>query len=76
MQTANIGLTHPGGSSAPNPTSSPYNTGQVAPAANAGTTNGVGKTQSSSSVSSGGTSTATGKDYDFSSLMQGMFSKH
>uniref|UniRef100_A0A6N2MHE0 Arf-GAP domain-containing protein n=1 Tax=Salix viminalis TaxID=40686 RepID=A0A6N2MHE0_SALVM len=70
------GLTHPGGSSAPNPTSSLYNTGQVAPAANAGTTNGVGKTQSSSAVSSGGTSTATGKDYDFSSLMQGMFSKH
>ncbi|KAJ6298056.1 hypothetical protein OIU76_019228 [Salix suchowensis] len=75
MQTANIGLTHPGGSSAPNPTSSLYNMGQVTPAANAGTTNGDGKTQSSSSVSSGGTSTETGKDYDFS-LMQGMFSKH
>ncbi|KAJ6314170.1 hypothetical protein OIU78_017766 [Salix suchowensis] len=74
-KTANIGLTHPGGSSAPNPTSSLYNMGQVTPAANAGTTNGDGKTQSSSSVSSGGTSTETGKDYDFS-LMQGMFSKH
>ncbi|KAI9403338.1 hypothetical protein POPTR_001G406300v4 [Populus trichocarpa] len=73
-QTADMGLTHPGGSSVPYPTSSLYNIEQVTPA-NGGTNNGVGKTQSSSSVSSG-TSTPAGKDYDFSSLMQGMFSKH
>ncbi|KAJ6966535.1 ADP-ribosylation factor GTPase-activating protein AGD5 [Populus alba x Populus x berolinensis] len=73
-QTADIRLTHPGGSSVPYPTSSLYNIEQATPA-NGGTNNGVGKTQSSSSVSSG-TSTPAGKDYDFSSLMQGMFSKH
>eukprot|EP00258_Populus_trichocarpa_P028158 XP_024444177.1 probable ADP-ribosylation factor GTPase-activating protein AGD5 isoform X1 [Populus trichocarpa] len=89
-QTADMGLTHPGGSSVPYPTSrmeapshlksaavssfTLYNIDQVTPA-NGGTNNGVGKTQSSSSVSSG-TSTPAGKDYDFSSLMQGMFSKH
>ncbi|KAL9403577.1 hypothetical protein Peur_000549 [Populus x canadensis] len=73
-QTADIRLTHPGGSSVPYPTSSLHNIEQVTPA-NGGTNNGVGKTQSSSSVSSG-TSTPAGKDYDFSSLMQGMFSKH
>uniref|UniRef100_A0A6M2FB29 Arf-GAP domain-containing protein n=1 Tax=Populus davidiana TaxID=266767 RepID=A0A6M2FB29_9ROSI len=73
-QTADIRLTHPGGSSVPYPTSSLYNIEQATPA-NGGTNNGVGKTQSSSSVSSG-TSTPAGKDYDFSSLMQGMFTKH
>ncbi|XP_011044548.1 PREDICTED: probable ADP-ribosylation factor GTPase-activating protein AGD5 isoform X2 [Populus euphratica] len=73
-QTADIRLTHPGGSSVPYPTSSLYDIEQVTPA-NGGTNNGVGKPQSSSSVSSG-TSTPAGKDYDFSSLMQGMFSKH
>ncbi|KAG6793880.1 hypothetical protein POTOM_003104 [Populus tomentosa] len=89
-QTADIRLTHPGGSSVPYPTSrmeapshlkstavSSFtldNIEQATPA-NGGTNNGVGKTQSSSSVSSG-TSTPAGKDYDFSSLMQGMFSKH
>ncbi|KAL9366451.1 hypothetical protein Peur_037650 [Populus x canadensis] len=73
-QTTDIRLTHPGGSSVPYPTSSLYNIEQVTPA-NGGTNNVVGKTQSSSSVSSG-TSTPAGKDYDFSSLMQGMFSKH
>ncbi|XP_011044547.1 PREDICTED: probable ADP-ribosylation factor GTPase-activating protein AGD5 isoform X1 [Populus euphratica] len=89
-QTADIRLTHPGGSSVPYPTSrmeaqshlkstavssfTLYDIEQVTPA-NGGTNNGVGKPQSSSSVSSG-TSTPAGKDYDFSSLMQGMFSKH
>ncbi|CAK7327547.1 unnamed protein product [Dovyalis caffra] len=74
MQAGNIGLTHPGGSSVPYPTSSSYNMGQVT-SANGGTTTGVGKTQSTSSISSG-TSKQTGKDYDFSSLTQGMFSKN
>ena len=48
--------------------------GQVAPA-NGGTTIGASKTQSAAPVSSGN-SMQNKKDYDFSYLTQGMFSKH
>ena len=48
--------------------------GQVTPATG-GTSTGASKTQSAAPVSSGGTKMQTGKDYDFSSLTQGMFSK-
>ncbi|PNT13162.1 hypothetical protein POPTR_011G127000v4 [Populus trichocarpa] len=74
MQIGNIGLTHPGGSAIQYPPSSFFDMGQVNPA-NGGTSTGASKTQSAAPVSSGGTKMQTGKDYDFSSLTQGMFSK-
>lgn len=52
-----------------------FDMGQVTPATG-GTSTGASKTQSAAPVSSGGTKMQTGKDYDFSSLTQGMFSKH
>ncbi|KAK1582179.1 hypothetical protein Q3G72_012525 [Acer saccharum] len=79
MQTMNMGATHPVGSTVPYPTSSFYTMGQVAPANGATTTgSGTSKPQSSSSSSSVPSSTPsqTAKDFDFSSLTQGMFSKH
>lgn len=74
MQTGNTGLTNPAGSSVLYPTSSFYTMGQVAPV-NGVTTAGASKPQSTATVSSGNSSQA-GKDDDFSSLTQGMFSKH
>ncbi|KAG5546321.1 hypothetical protein RHGRI_018483 [Rhododendron griersonianum] len=73
QQMGNMGSTLPVGSSVPFPTASIYNMGQnastngVAPA-------GTNKTPSASPVSSSGV-TQTGKEYDFSSLTQGFFSK-
>ncbi|KAF9672870.1 hypothetical protein SADUNF_Sadunf11G0089200 [Salix dunnii] len=75
MQTGNIGMTHPGGSAAQYPGSSLYDMGQVTPA-NGVKSSGASKTQPAAPVSSGGTKIQAGKDYDFSSLTQGMFSKH
>ncbi|KAL0824584.1 hypothetical protein Bca101_048261 [Brassica carinata] len=58
------------------PVSSFYTTGQVNPAANGMTPNSTVKPQSSSSATSTTPSSQTGKDFDFSSLMDGMFTKH
>ena len=49
--------------------------GQATPA-NGVKSSGASKTQQAAPVSSGGTKIQAGKDYDFSSLTQGMFSKH
>jgi len=73
MQTRNIGPAHPVGSSVPFPTSSLYSIGQATPVNGAPTT-GVSKPQSTSTVSSV-PPTQSAKDYDFSSLTQGMFAK-
>ncbi|KAG5235548.1 ADP-ribosylation factor GTPase-activating protein [Salix suchowensis] len=75
MQTGNIGMTHPGGSAVQYPASSFYDMGQATPA-NGVKSSGASKTQPAAPVSSGGTKIQAGKDYDFSSLTQGMFSKH
>lgn len=51
--------------------------GQVSPAnGTAAAGAGVSKPQSASPVSSTSSQKSSGKDYDFSSLTQGMFSKH
>ncbi|XP_057507262.1 ADP-ribosylation factor GTPase-activating protein AGD5-like isoform X2 [Actinidia eriantha] len=68
QQMGNIGSTHLVGSSVPFPMASPnVSVNGVAPA-------GTNRTPSPPPVSSAG-STQTGKEYDFSSLTQGMFSK-
>ncbi|GMY31665.1 ADP-ribosylation factor GTPase-activating protein AGD5 [Fagus crenata] len=72
MQTRNMGPA-PVGSSVPYPTSSFYSMGQAAPVNGAPTT-GVSKPQSASTASSV-PPTQSGKEYDFSSLTQGMFTK-
>ncbi|KAL0734681.1 hypothetical protein Bca4012_010891 [Brassica carinata] len=60
------------------PVSSFYATGQVNPATNGMTPNSTGKPQSSTSAQPTSTTPASqsGKDFDFSSLMDGMFTKH
>ncbi|CAH2069991.1 unnamed protein product [Thlaspi arvense] len=61
------------------PISSFYTTGQVNSAANGMTPNSTGKPQSSSTAAqptSNTPSSQSGKDFDFSSLMDGMFTKH
>ncbi|KAK6132733.1 hypothetical protein DH2020_033538 [Rehmannia glutinosa] len=72
MQMGNMGTTHQVGNSSALPMSSTFAVG-----AN-GSSNGimpsVPSKQNTSSLSSG--SSQTGKDYDFSSLTQGFFSKH
>ncbi|KAH7546508.1 hypothetical protein FEM48_Zijuj01G0208200 [Ziziphus jujuba var. spinosa] len=73
MQARNTGAAHPAGSSLPYSTSSFFPMGQVAPA-NGVATSAASKTQSPSPVPSA-SPTQTGKDYDFSSLTQGMFAK-
>ncbi|KAK4797025.1 hypothetical protein SAY86_029351 [Trapa natans] len=74
MQAPNLGMLNPSGGTMPYP-SGLYATGQ--PAASNGTTGiGPSKQPTSSPVSSSSSSpTKTGKDYDFSSLTQGMFAK-
>ncbi|XP_022880239.1 probable ADP-ribosylation factor GTPase-activating protein AGD5 isoform X2 [Olea europaea var. sylvestris] len=70
MQMGNMAATHPVGNSFPVPVSSMH-----APGPNTssnGSTSGVSKLASSFSSAS----PQTGKDYDFSSLTQGWFSKH
>ncbi|KAI6690418.1 hypothetical protein NL676_027246 [Syzygium grande] len=69
MQGSNVGLSHPVGNSVLYPTASLQTMGQ-ATSSNGLASAGVSKPQSSSSPSE------SGKDYDFSSLTQGMFSKH
>ncbi|XP_061343590.1 ADP-ribosylation factor GTPase-activating protein AGD5-like isoform X2 [Gastrolobium bilobum] len=71
-QTTNMTPTHPAGSSVQYPPSSFYAMGQVAPV-NGMMTMGVSKPHSAAPVSSS-TSKST-KEYDFSSLTQGMFAK-
>ncbi|KAF4377727.1 hypothetical protein F8388_004556 [Cannabis sativa] len=73
-QAVNLGPSHLVGSSVPYATSSFYAMGQVAPV-NGAASAGASKTQSPSPISSSASSTQTGKDYDFSSLTQGFFSK-
>ncbi|CAL0333786.1 unnamed protein product [Lupinus luteus] len=72
MQTMNMNGAHPAASSVQYPPSSFYPMGQVAPV-NGTSTMGVSKPQSAAPVSS--TTSQKGKDYDFSSLTQGMFGK-
>ncbi|KAL3736229.1 hypothetical protein ACJRO7_025220 [Eucalyptus globulus] len=74
MQGSNIGPSHPVGNSVPYPTASLQTAGQ-ATSSNGLASAGVSKPQSSSPISSASPS-QPGKDYDFSSLTQGMFSKH
>ncbi|KAH7544213.1 hypothetical protein ACOSQ2_030988 [Xanthoceras sorbifolium] len=77
MQTMNMGATNPVGSTVPYPTSSFYTMGQVTPVNGATTTgSGTSKPQTASSPVPSSTPSQTGKEYDFSSLTQGMFSKH
>ncbi|KAG5409284.1 hypothetical protein IGI04_005603 [Brassica rapa subsp. trilocularis] len=73
----NVRPAQPQASTPQYPVSSFYNTGQVNPAANGMTPNTTVKPQSSSSSATSTTpSSQTGKDFDFSSLMDGMFTKH
>ncbi|KAB1217201.1 putative ADP-ribosylation factor GTPase-activating protein AGD5 [Morella rubra] len=75
MQTRNMGPAHPAGNSVPYPTSSLYSMGQGTPTpVNGASSVAVSKPQSASTVSSV-PPTHSGKDYDFSSLTQGMFGK-
>lgn len=78
MQTMNMGgAAHAAGSNVPYPTSSFYAMGQVTPVNGATTTGSeTSKPQSASSPAPSSTPSQTAKDYDFSSLTQGMFSKH
>ncbi|KAK8542712.1 hypothetical protein V6N13_136732 [Hibiscus sabdariffa] len=71
MQTMQMGQTQQVGNNVAS--SSFYALGQVTPASSAAT-NGASKPQSASSASSTN-SPQTGKDYDFSSLTQGLFTK-
>ncbi|XWS27956.1 hypothetical protein CRYUN_Cryun25bG0024800 [Craigia yunnanensis] len=71
MQTMKMGHTPQLGNSVAYPSSSFYTLGQVTPANGVATT-GTSKPQSTSLVSSANSSA---KDYDFSSLTQGMFTK-
>ncbi|CAL0310130.1 unnamed protein product [Lupinus luteus] len=72
MQTRNMTPAHPPVSSVPYPSSGFYSLGQVAPV-NGMMTAGANKPQSAAPVSS--TTSHSAKDYDFSSLTQGMFAK-
>ncbi|KAL9441323.1 hypothetical protein AB3S75_019911 [Citrus x aurantiifolia] len=74
MQAMSMAPTHQGGSSVPFPTSSFPTMGQVNPA-NGVTSTGTNKQPSESPVSST-TPSQSAKDYDFSSLTAGMFTKH
>ncbi|XVE80222.1 hypothetical protein DITRI_Ditri14bG0122300 [Diplodiscus trichospermus] len=71
MQTMKMGQTPQVGNSVAYPSSSFYALGEVT-SANGAATTGASKPQSASVVSSANSS---GKDYDFSSLTQGMFTK-
>ncbi|KAL3508617.1 hypothetical protein ACH5RR_028018 [Cinchona calisaya] len=72
MQMGNLGATQPVGSPAQFLTTSAYPMGQNT-SSSVVATSGAGR-QTASPVSS--SSTQTGKEYDFSSLTQGFFSKH
>ncbi|KAH9650936.1 ADP-ribosylation factor GTPase-activating protein AGD5 [Citrus sinensis] len=74
MQAMSMAPTHQGGNSVPFPTSSFPTMGQVNPA-NGVTSTGTNKQPSESPVSST-TPSQSAKDYDFSSLTAGMFTKH
>ncbi|CAI0376105.1 unnamed protein product [Linum tenue] len=78
MQSGNLATTtQPMGVSAPYPASSFYSMGQGTPVVNgASTTAGASKPQSATPVVASSNSSQTGKEFDFSSLTQGMFSKH
>ncbi|KAI4322886.1 hypothetical protein L6164_022537 [Bauhinia variegata] len=76
MKATNIGPANQmGSSSVQHPSSGFYTMGQVS-SANGMMTAGVNKPQSTAPVSSTSSQTGSGKDYDFSSLTQGMFTKH
>ncbi|XP_073100351.1 ADP-ribosylation factor GTPase-activating protein AGD5 isoform X2 [Elaeis guineensis] len=72
-QIGNISQAHPSGNFSPLPTSSMYAAGLSAPV-NGATTGGARRNSTSSSPST--TPNQSFSDYDFSSLTQGMFSKH
>ncbi|XP_027341189.1 ADP-ribosylation factor GTPase-activating protein AGD5-like isoform X2 [Abrus precatorius] len=73
MQASNMTPAHLAGSSIQYPPSGFYAMGQVA-SVNGMMTTGVSKPQSAAPVTS--TTSQSAKDYDFSSLTQGMFTKH
>lgn len=72
-QIGNISQAHPSGNFGPPPTSGMHATGSPAPV-NGATTGGAGRKLASSSPST--TPNQSLSDYDFSTLTQGMFSKH
>ncbi|XP_021288672.1 probable ADP-ribosylation factor GTPase-activating protein AGD5 [Herrania umbratica] len=74
MQTMTMGQTQQLGNPVAYPPSSFYAMGQVTPTNGVATSGATSKPQSASTVSSVNSSQA-GKDYDFSSLTQGMFTK-
>ncbi|KAK4782318.1 hypothetical protein SAY86_016420 [Trapa natans] len=74
LQAMNISPSYPLGNSAPYSSGSYYSTVQ-ATRTNGVTSEGISKAQPSPSVGSTPTRVQPGKDYDFSSLTQGMFSK-
>ncbi|GKV15878.1 hypothetical protein SLEP1_g26618 [Rubroshorea leprosula] len=74
MQTMNMGLSNAPGNSVPHPTSSFYTLGQATPV-NSIATPETNKSQSASPVSAS-KSSESGSEYDFSSLTQGLFTKH
>ncbi|XP_017980519.1 PREDICTED: probable ADP-ribosylation factor GTPase-activating protein AGD5 [Theobroma cacao] len=75
MQTMTMGQTQQLGNSVAYPPSSFYAMGQVTPTNGVVTSGATSKPQSASTVSSANSS-QSGQDYDFSSLTQGMFTKH
>ncbi|KAI4333722.1 hypothetical protein L6164_018495 [Bauhinia variegata] len=74
MQAWNTVPANQVGGSVQYPSSGLYTMGQVAPV-NGMMTTGASKPQSAAPVSSTSSQTGSGKDYDFSSLTQGMFAK-
>ncbi|KAF8023989.1 hypothetical protein BT93_F1250 [Corymbia citriodora subsp. variegata] len=74
MQMSNLPTSHPLGNFSNNLTSSVYTMGQTTNV-NGLMSAGVANHQSTPTVASASPSTQSGKEYDFSSLTQGMFSK-
>ncbi|WCJ32117.1 ARF-GAP domain 5 [Euphorbia peplus] len=75
MQTGNSAITNPLGSSVMYPASSLYSMGQVTPV-NGVSSTAVRETQPAASIPLSVNSSQSAKDYDFSALTSGMFSKH
>ncbi|CAN1239143.1 ADP-ribosylation factor GTPase-activating protein AGD5, partial [Linum grandiflorum] len=76
MQSGNLATTQPMGGSVPYPASSLYSMGQVV---NGGSTGSSGSSKAQSAqapVVASSNSTQPAKDFDFSSLTQGLFTKH
>ncbi|CAN1775368.1 ADP-ribosylation factor GTPase-activating protein AGD5 [Linum perenne] len=76
MQSGNLSTTQPMGGSVQYPASSLYSMGQVTSVNGGSTTTGLSKAQSATPVVAPSNSGQSAKDFDFSSLTQGLFSKH